>query len=450
MMGAVDGFTMTESGGEFDVVVIGAGAAGIAAARQLVSARLAVKVVEARERLGGRAHTVPTDFGFAIDLGCEWLHSADINPWTRIARDLGFTIDETLPDWGRRITWLEGDAAHSEWHAVMEAFYARLDQAAEDSNDRPASSVLDPGGKWNALLGAISNWANGAELDHVSAVDYGRYDATYINWRVIEGYGALIARYGRDLPVAFGTIVERVDHGGQRIRVVTNRGTLTARAVIVTLPTTVLAEERMKFSPPLPEKVAVAGGLPLGIVNKLFLRLDEVGAQELARESDRHLVGALDRVKTGSYQIRPHGWPVVAGFFGGELSAELERGGMAAMADFAESELAGLFGAGIKAHLSPIAASRWGVDTFARGSYSMALPGHANDRSVLAAPVGERLFFAGEACSIAHFGTAHGAYMSGETAALAAIKALRTAPTADAPTRAAAAWRGAPPIPAGT
>ncbi|MDE2227951.1 MAG: FAD-dependent oxidoreductase [Alphaproteobacteria bacterium] len=441
---------MTESSGEFDVVVVGAGAAGIAAAKHLVSARLAVKVIEARERLGGRAHTVPSGLGFGIDLGCEWLHSADINPWTRIARDLGFTVDETLPDWGRRVAWFEGDAAQREWQEAMEAFYDRLDRAAQDGEDRPASSVLEPGGKWNALLGAISNWANGAELDKVSVWDYGGYDSTYLNWRVIEGYGTVIARYGEGLPIELGTTVERIDHGGHNIRIATNRGELTACAVIVTLPTTVLAEERVKFSPPLADKVAAAAGLPLGIVNKLFLRLDEAGARELARESDRHLVGALDRVETGSYQIKPHGWPVVAGFFGGELSAELERDGADAMAEFARNELAGLFGAAIKPHLSPIAASAWGRNAFSRGSYSMALPGHASDRKVLAAPVDGRLFFAGEACSIPHFGTAHGAYLSGEAAAIDAVAALKAARPEDSPNRTAAAWRGAPPIPAGT
>lgn len=449
MAGAADKVTMTESGDEFDVVVIGAGAAGIAAAKHLVAARLAVKVVEARERLGGRAHTVPTGFGFAVDLGCEWLHSANINPWTRIAREIGFTVDETLPDWGRRVAWFQGDAAQREWQAAMDAFYTRLDHAAELADDRPASSALEPDGKWNALLGAISNWANGAELDRVSAVDYGRYTPTYVNWRVIEGYGAVIARHGDGLPTAYGTTVERIDHGGPRIRVVTDRGALTARAVIVTLPTTVLAEGRVKFSPSLPDKVAAAAGLPLGVVNKLFLRLDEAGAKELASESDRHLVGALDRVKTGSYQIQPHRWPVIAGFFGGELSAELERDGADAMADFAAGELAGLFGAGIKAHLSPIAGSAWGADPFARGSYSMALPGHADDRAKLSAPVDNRLFFAGEACSIEHFGTAHGAYLSGAAAAAAVVKTLQPA-TATEPSRTAAAWRDAPPIPIGT
>ncbi len=449
MTGAVSKVTMTESDDEFDVVIIGAGAAGIAAAKYLVAARLSVKLVEARDRLGGRAHTVPTGFGFAVDLGCEWLHSADINPWTGIARKLGFAIDDTPPDWGRRVAWFEGDAAQREWQAAMEAFYARLERATEAADDRPASSALEPGGKWNALLGAISNWANGAELDKVSTVDYGRYEPTYVNWRVIEGYGALIARYGDGLPVAFGTRVERIDHSGARIRVVTDRGTLTARAAIVTLPTTILAEFRVKFAPALPDKVAAAAGLPLGVVNKLFLRLDDVGARELARESDRHLVGALDRVETGSYQIQPHGWPVVAGFFGGALSAALERDGLAAMTAFAADELASLFGTSIKQHLSPIAASTWGLDGFARGSYSMALPGHAGDRAKLSAPVDNRLFFAGEACSVAHFGTAHGAYMSGEVAAAAIVKVLKPE-AAEQPAPAAAASHDAQPIPADT
>ena len=376
----VERFTMTESAGEFDVVVVGAGAAGLAAAKHLVSAGLAIKVVEARDRLGGRAHTVSTGLGFGLDLGCEWLHSADINPWTSIARKLGFTLDETLPDWGRRVAWLEGDAAQREWQTAMAAFYDRLDRAADEPDDRPASSLLEPGGKWNALLGAISNWANGAELDKVSARDYGRYDPSHVNWRVLEGYGALIARYGESLPVAFRTRVERIDHSGQRIRVVTDRGDLTARAVIVTLPTTAIAEESVAFSPPLPDKVSAAAGLPLGIVNKLFLRLDEAGTREFAPEADHHFVGALDRVKTGSYQIRPHGWPVVAGFFGGELSAELERNGPEAMSAFAKGELASLFGTDIKSHLSLITASSWGLDAYAHGSYSMALPGHADDR----------------------------------------------------------------------
>ncbi|HXM84431.1 MAG TPA: FAD-dependent oxidoreductase, partial [Stellaceae bacterium] len=163
---------MLENGREFDVVVVGAGAAGIAAARRLLAARLNIMVVEARDRIGGRAYTVQPLPGVALDLGCEWLHSADRNPWPGIARQLGFAIDEKLPDWGSRVAWLKGKDADADWQRTREAFYARLDRAAEEPGDRAASELLEPGNRWNPLLRAISTWANGAELDQVSVKDY--------------------------------------------------------------------------------------------------------------------------------------------------------------------------------------------------------------------------------------------------------------------------------------
>src|SRR5208282_5760034 len=249
---------MPESGREFDVVVVGAGAAGLAAAKRLVAARLKIMVVEARDRLGGRALTTHPMPGIALDLGCEWLHSADRNPWTGIARKLGFTIDEKLPDWGSRVAWRQGKAADADWRKARDEFYARLDQASEAPGDRAAVELLESGNRWNPLLRAISTWANGAELDQVSVKDYGRYDPTDVNWRVLEGYGALVARYGEGLPVSLGTTVTRIDHGGIRIRVETGRGDLLARAVIITLPTNVLASGAVGFFPALPGKLAAA------------------------------------------------------------------------------------------------------------------------------------------------------------------------------------------------
>jgi monoamine oxidase len=118
-----------------------------------------------------------------------------------------------------------------------------------------------------------------------------------------------------------------------------------------------------------------------------------------------------------SYQVRPLGRPVVRCFFGGRFAAQLECDGIAAMAAFAANELAGLFGSDIRRQLRPLAASAWRADPFARGSYSYARPGHADDRALLAAPVDDRLFFAGEATSPNFFSTAHGAYESGLRAA---------------------------------
>lgn len=411
---------MAQYGDNFDVVIIGAGAGGVAAGKRLQSSKLRFLVIEARSRLGGRAWTVPTRLGKPIDLGCEWLHSADINSWSNIAVEEGFTLDRTPPDWASRVAIHRGEAANADWLAARDAFEEAYDRAALESEDRPASSLLPQDGPWNALLGAISTWANGAELELVSVKDHARYANTQVNWRVLEGYGTLIASHGADLPVVFNTAAREIDRRGAALRIATPCGTITTKTAIVTVPTNIIAEEGLRFTPALPEKLAAAAGLPLGIANKLFLALD--GAEPAA--TYRHLVGSLDRVATGNYQIRPHGWPIISCYFGGRLATELERAGMAAMAGFAIDELAGLYGGDIRRRLRPLASSAWVGDPFARGSYSSALPGHADDRAMFARPVEERIFFAGEACSRDQFGTAHAAFTSGVAAAEQAISAL--------------------------
>jgi monoamine oxidase len=404
-----------------DVIVVGAGAAGLGAARRLMAAGLDVVVLEARDRLGGRAWTVPTPLGIAVDVGCEWLHSAERNPWVGIARDLGFAIDDTLPDWGQRVAWHRGAADQAAWIAAREAFDERCAAAAVGPGDMAEAALLEPDGRWNGLLRAVSTWANGTELERVSVKDHDRYENSQLNWRVPRGYGTLIAAYGATVPVRLKTRVAQIDHRGRTIAVATDNGDLSTRAVIVTVSTNLLAAGTIRFTPDLPDKRAAAAGLPLGNADKLFLALD--GPLE-ALPRDRHLVGATDREATAGYQIRPHGWPMVEAYFGGSLAAGLERQGSDAMLDFALGELAGLFGAEIRNRLRPLVQSSWVLDDLARGSYSCALPGHADDRRILAAPVDDRLFFAGEACSINFFGTAHGAYLSAVAAAEAAVAAL--------------------------
>jgi monoamine oxidase len=417
---------MAESSDEFDVVVVGAGAAGIAAGKRLAALRVRFILLEARDRLGGRAWTVRTDLGKPVDLGCEWLHSADINPWSDIALDAGFTLDKTPPDWASRIAIHDGEAANRDWLAARDALDEAYERVALEPLDRAAATLLPPGGRWNALLGAISTWANGAELERVSIKDRERYANTRLNWRVLEGYGSLIAAYGARLPVRFGVAVTEVDHGASQLRVVTGEGTIAARSVILTVPTDVIAEEGLRLTPALPEKREAAAGLPLGVANKLFLALDGPGAPA---ESYRHIVGSTRRVETGNYQIRPHGWPMISCYFGGRLATALEREGGKAMAAFAADELAAIYGNALRPRLRPLASSAWVGDSFARGSYSCALPGHADDRAAYAAPVDARIFFAGEACSRDQFGTAHAAFTSGVAAAESAVAALRRSAT---------------------
>ena len=123
------------------------------------------------------------------------------------------------------------------------------------------------------------------------------------------------------------------------------------------------------------------------------------------------------RTAMGSYHLRPFGQPCIEGFFGGRFAQELEDAGDGALAAQSINEIVALLGSDFRRQLKPLAESRWAHDPFAHGSYSHALPGHAGDRAILAAPVDGRLFFAGEATSPNFFSTAHGAHDSGARAA---------------------------------
>ena len=404
---------------EVDIAVIGAGAAGIGAARRLVdSGSASVLVLEARDRVGGRVHTIEPA-GFPLDRGAEWLHSADRNPLSPMARDLGFSVHRRPPEWTTRLRRSGATIeAEADWIAIREAQgWARRKAAAEPS-DRPLASLLPPIGRWHELLDATSTWGNGAELDRVSVKDYVRYEDSGVNWRLREGYGRLFERLADGLPIARDATVSRIDHGGRAIRLETTRGTVTARRIIVTVPTSIIAAEVLRFDPALPDKLAAAAGLPLGVDDKLFIALS---GSLPGVEPDIYLVGSTTSRETMSYQVRPLDRPAIYCFFGGRFAAALEREGEEAMFSFAAGELTRMFGNNIRGQLAPLASTAWQRDPWARGSYSYALPGHAEDRATLAASVDNRLFFAGEATSPNFFSTAHGAYLSGLTAAKAAL-----------------------------
>lgn len=399
---------------EIDIAIVGAGAAGIAAARALESSGRSVLVLEARDRLGGRAHTITMPGDIPFDLGCGWLHSADKNAFVAIGEKLGFEIDRRRPPW-REQSFDKGFAKplRDEFVSALDAFYDRAEHAAQSDTDSAASDYLEPGNRWNPMIDAISTYVNGSELDRVSVHDMDEYEDTEVNWRVRRGYGALIAAYGASCPVAFNAQVTLIDHSGTRIRIETSRGTLSANKVIVTVPTNLLADETIRFDPPLPSKVEAAKGLPLGLADKTILALDR--PEDLP--SDGSLRGATMRTAMGTYHLRPFGRPCIEGFFGGRYARELEDAGDGALLAASIDEIVELLGSDFRKRLKPLGESRWAHDSFARGSYSHALPGQAHQRAVLAAPVEDRIFFAGEATSPHFFSTAHGAYETGVRAA---------------------------------
>jgi monoamine oxidase len=403
-----------------DVAIVGGGSAGLAAAARLRRSPLSHLVLEAKGHIGGRAHTMEAG-GYAFDLGCGWLHSADHNPYVAIAGELGFAIDRSPPPWTRQSGHQGASAGEmAAFRAEFNAMLGRLEEAAKSGRDRPASELMTPASPYNPTLDAFSAYYNGAEFDQVSVLDYEAYEDSGSNWRVPRGYGALVHAFGARAEVALETPVGLIDHSGETIRLETPQGALAARAVIVCVSTDMIAQEALRFSPTLPDKREAAAGLPLGLADKLSIAVD--GAEEF--ESDGHLFGTLGRTETGSYHLRPFGRPLIEAYFGGRHARELETEGHGAFAAFAVEELVGLLGSDWRARLHPLAASAWASDPWIRGAYSHALPGCSGMRAVLAAPVDDRLFFAGEATSPHAFSTCHGAYESGVRAAEEAIAAL--------------------------
>jgi monoamine oxidase len=398
-----------------DVAIIGAGAAGLGAAHALKNSGLSFVVLEARDRVGGRGHTIQAAPDVIFDVGCGWLHSADQNSFVEIANKLNFEIDRTLPPWrDRAFGDVFPEAEREDFFRAIDAFYDRLEQAALHGKDCAANLHLEPGNRWNPMIDAISTYVNGCELDLVSVLDIDAYHDTGINWRVRRGYGTLMAAYGAALPVAFNCNVTLIDHSARRLRIETSLGTLTADKVIVTVPTNLIADGTIRFVPRLPAKVDAAAGLPLGVNDKVTLAVSEPEALP----KDGNLRGLTMRTEMGTYHLRPFGQPCIEGFFGGRHAKALEDAGEGAIAAAAIDEIAWFLGNDFRRKLSPLCESRWSHDPFARGSYSHALPGHSDKRAVLATPVDGRLFFAGEATSPHFFSTAHGARDSGERAAM--------------------------------
>lgn len=417
-----------------DVVVVGAGVAGLTAARELTRNGVSVAVVEARSRIGGRAFTESKTFGVPYDHGCAWLHSADVNPLTALVeREAKFqTIDE-----GDRDSWifLDGheasDGDYDLFDERMDALVERIESAEGDlkrRGDRSLSAFLKPSDRIGRLAMEANARQYGLDPGEISLADvYGQIE-TGDERMVPKGMGAaLMAILGGSLPVSLETVVSGIDWSGRTVTVDTSKGRITAKAALVTVPVGVLATSAIRFTPELPDwKRAAIAGLRMATLEKIALQFDGNPFDDEADTTTCYVQQGAEGY-VWEFPLRPFGLPMAIGFIGGAQSDALGRSKVpgAAAESAAIAALESAFGSRVRGTLRRSHLTRWTVDPYARGSYSATRIGAADKRVDLQRPVGDRVFFAGEAMGGPWATQAAGAYVSAQAAVRGIVQSLR-------------------------
>ena len=419
----------SESGRDADVLVIGAGIAGLRAAEVLAANGRRVIVLEARDRIGGRIYT-DRSWGVPVDLGASWIHGVTNNPIAALAAAEGITTQAT--DYDTLIYGVDGEPLPADAADVLEEQVAALVDAGRENTpdtDEPLRAALD-----RAIGAAGLDAATRLEIEmgitesieHEYASDAVDLSANHFDDGAPEaggdallpgGYDQVVQAVARGLDVRLGHIVTRIDTTGDRAVVATSRGEFTAGAVIVTVPLGVLKAGSIRFAPPLPEpKSRAIATLGMGALSKSCLRFEsqfwpqDAELIDIVAPAPRRGQWAESLSLTNLIDV-----PVLMMFNAGSFARAVETMTDAEVIESATTALTPAFPR-VPAPTG-LLRSAWSVDPFSLGSYSfLAVGSSLADRDALAAPDGRRLF-AGEACSRDHAGTVHGAYSSGEAAA---------------------------------
>lgn len=437
------------------VIVVGAGVAGLSAARRLQAEGAKVVVLEARDRVGGRVHTARDAQGLAFDLGASWIHGTRGNPIAAIARGLDLPL---LPTGDRKALFVRSPpatrrAAPAGWvddvEGVESRARTRLERAraiapegsvaaalaAVEGLDVRAKASASPAAREDALL----RWWLTSALEHEYAGDVEELSAAHFDAErekrgdevtLPEGYDVVPRSLASGLDVRLGAVVTRIAWGDDGVAVTTVRGAggegegeVVHRAdhAVVTLPLGVLKAGAVTFSPDLPaEKRDAIARLGFGLMNKAWL----VFPRCFWGDADW-----INRVATPAgaftqFFAPKTPTPMLAAFHTGKAAHALEAQGDAQTVEAACAALRSMYGSAVPAPAS-WHVTRWSRDPFARGAYSfMAAGSTPKDRRTLAAPLGDAVFFAGEATDERFPSTVHGAYLSGVAAAEAVLVAI--------------------------
>lgn len=411
--------------GWVDAVVVGAGAAGIAAGRRLAAAGKRFVVVEAANEVGGRCITDTKTFGVPYDRGAHWIYAADINPLAKLGTQVGFEIYPAPP--GQRMRIARRYAREGE----MEDFLASLVRAntaiadAARKSDVACTQVLPKDlGEWRPTVEfVLGPYGCSKDLSEVSTVDLSRSGERDNNAFCRQGLGTLLAKLAASLPLVSGSPVKAIEWWSRtRIEVETAKGQFRTSAVILTVSTNVLTSGKIKLAPDLPKRhLDAATKLKLGSRDHVAL---ELAGNPLGLRSDELVFEKAESRQTAAIFGNMSGSTICVIDIGGNFGRDLSTKGEAAMIDFAINWLGGLYGTDIKSAVKRRHATRWNSEPWVLGAISAAAPGAQSSRKILAEPLGNRIFLAGEAAHETLWGTVNGAWESGERAADAVVKLL--------------------------
>jgi monoamine oxidase len=416
-----------------DVIIIGAGSAGIYAAKELTKQGISFIVVEASHRIGGRAYSEEIAPDVWFDLGCAYMCAGpdaknqldESNPFVDFAKNQGAVVAEYLYDShyhynGRPL----GDKEMKE----REQYYQECEEAIRTSvdagDDRAISEIIDLENPYSIPYIDMMAVTAPKDLDEASAADFFNKVEEAIDYTALRGYGNLVAQWGSDVKVSLNSKVESVDWSGKDVLVKTVNGLLRARFLISTVSNGILAAQQIHFEPRLPDwKMEAIHGVPMGAENKIGVHF----TKDVFGPGNSGYYQSWSSEAQGAYiEVNLMSTNVVSVFMGGRFSIWMEQQGQQAAHEFAVDRIAELFGNDIRQSVGRSIVTAWVTEPWTLGSYACALPGQFHQRESLPLAIDNKLFFAGEATARAN-GTCHGAYWSGVRAAREVAEVFRGA-----------------------
>ena len=405
-----------------DVVVIGAGIAGIQAAKTLHEKGISYVVVEADNRIGGRVYTHNDIFGVPFDTHAHWMMHPPDNPLIEYARENGFDVyqdpEESRFFVGNREAT---DKEYQDLDLTFDIFIKKMGASAngasaEDDNTRTALGDDFYDRPWGYTVASYFGvWEIAQNSEDYSPADWWNGADSNENWFCSQGYGSVVADYGRDIPVSLNTGVTEINWRGDGVKVVTSAGTIKAKAAILTVSVGVLAKNHIKFTPELPvEKQQAINGIDMAVFDYIGLQFTE---DVFGYGSDVYVYQQQSSENGVGYLANMSNTNVVYGYVGGDQAKALEEAGMNEAIAYGLEGVKSILGNDVEKKFTKGFATASGKYTLFEGAYSSVKPGNLSNRAVLGKTLAEKLFFSGEACHPTQSSTVNGGLNAGKSSA---------------------------------